>query len=432
MNLLRRTRMFLDKALIDARKPVRELKFAASVGLVAGYGVFIIGAAPLMAAVVRQDEGHQQDHDVHRQQVHSDADGNIEIVVVQDDESGDVPLLKKFKSDHDVQLHQFHSGKDENVEVIVLGDDEEKGASAKLHRHLVELLHHNNSGQIDAGQLARKLKSAHKIHVRGLDDGKGGNIKVVVVGDDEQPGKRHNRGVEFLHRGRPGKVDHHELANRLRKIADQLDGTGHGAHAELELHSELKMIEGEDIGVLIERIADSHNGSRSVEMKPGSGKHVAPGSGGDAKKLIIEKLFADHRKGHVHGDQAKVILRALGNDDPNVMVEKIHIDREDNANIKAKAILHALEHDADHNIIVDKINVDQDRSSHAHEFRFRNATTSDEALDQDLRELRKELQRLREEVNKLRSDRPAPTRKRDRLKEEHETGLLELVSDSAI
>ena len=43
----------------------------------------------------------------------------------------------------------------------------------------------------------------------------------------------------------------------------------------------------------------------------------------------------------------------------NVIVEEIHLDRDENASAKAKVILHALEHDADHNVVVDKIDVDR-------------------------------------------------------------------------
>lgn len=303
MNLLCRAKMFLEAARNDAPTPLRALTLVTSIGLLIGYGSFANCAAP--AAALLQDDDHQKDHNARRHEIHSHSDGNIEVVVVRD-------------------------------------DDQEAKDDEGLHRHLLELLHDEKSGKVNHQALIEMLKANHKIHLHRLHSEQGGDHEVVVIKADAEEGdddvELHSHLVERLHGKISGKVNHQELAEKLRQIADRLEAHDENAHPKHEVRRKIEILRKTD----------------------------------EPQQLIIELKAENDEKAHSHdGDHAKMIL-------------------------------HLKEDDAGHNVFVEEIQGDREHEPHANKL-F--GTTSDEGLDQAIRELKIELQQLRQKLNQLRSER---------------------------
>ena len=130
MNLLRRAKMILEPASIDAQSPFRTLTFIACLGLLISYGSYAYCTTPDPAAVRIQDPDHSGDrnNDAQQQQQPSDSDGKLEIIVAQEGDQ------------HDGDQHD--------------GDQARQDWSRVLHDHLTQLLHEN----MDQRDLARRLR----------------------------------------------------------------------------------------------------------------------------------------------------------------------------------------------------------------------------------------------------------------------------------
>jgi hypothetical protein len=70
-----------------------------------------------------------------------------------------------------------------------------------------------------------------------------------------------------------------------------------------------------------------------------------------------------------------------------------------------KIVWHAKEHDAVHNVVVERLHLDEDHNTRVHESHASEGKTSDEGLDASIRDLKNELKELRMELKELRSDR---------------------------
>ncbi len=172
MNLLRRAKMILEPASIDAQSPFRTLTFIICLGLLISYGSYAYCTTPEPAAVKIQDPDHSADHnnDAHQQLHPSASDGNVEVIVVQEGDQHD-------------------------------GDHAHDDLMRLLHDHLTQLLHEN----LDHRELARRLHEfADHLEAGGNDgqsnhdargnvevhQGDGHSINVEITRDDNNPSQR--------------------------------------------------------------------------------------------------------------------------------------------------------------------------------------------------------------------------------------------------
>ena len=438
MNLLRRAKMTLGPVSGCAQSPFRTLTMVASMGLLVGYGSIAQCAIFAPAVIATQDHDHAKQHDVLLQEIHSDHDENVKVIVLQDGDSDHKDLIKKLHADHNVQLHKLHSGEDGNVEIVVLQDGEEGHAG-----------------------LLKKLGANHKIQVHRRHSDKDGNVEVFVTKGGEQDldvnVELHGHLAEMLHGKVSGNVDHKELARKLRAIADQLDGKGDAVHAKHKHHNiEIHHGGGHEIhidkGAIVEKLRH-----RIVELHADSGNRIVHNKTGEPRHMIIDLKKDGKGNVHVHeGDHKKMVLHAKKHDaHHNVVVDKIHVDGDHEIHVEIGSngekpnheifefktdsgkhivlgksgdprqmiielktdgkgdvhvldgdhknmILHAKKHGAHHDVIVDKIHGASDHKPHAHKSQVGNGKTSGEK-DRSMDAMRDELKQLRRELNQLRS-----------------------------
>lgn len=315
MNILRRAKMILEPASLDAQSPLRTLTLIVCVGLVIGYGSYAYCTMPnpVMASIQDpdQDHDHHADHDVdvHQHQSHSDHDGNVELVVVQE--------------------HDGHDGDDQKAWL----------------RHLAQLLHGAEAGQ----------------------------------------------------------VDHQEFARKLRQLADHLDGPNNHAHEDPAAHRHAKLHQHGDHVVDVQVIGHGgHPKHQRIKVVPKRAGRTIRHKAGESIQRIIEVTPEIHddiirvnpkiiKKPHSHvGDRKQIVVRVDENDPRHkIWVEEIHGAHDPDAH----------EHSAhEHSEHERKIH-----ERHANELHFGRAQTSDDDLGRAIRELKNEVQQLRRELHQLRS-----------------------------
>lgn len=335
MKFVRHATMSLKSELIRSQFPFRTLTLITCLGLFVGYGSVATAAAVARPVAILQDEDHPQHVVVELEEHQLDADGNIEVIMVQEGESSPSRLLEKFDTNHNVTLHRLDPGQDGNVEVIVTKGDEQDG-DVDLHGHLVELL-----------------------HGPGTD-----------------------------------KINHQELARKLRDIAHQLEGQTTNAQPNHKLHQKIEIHEGGEHEIHAEKLADVLSKHRGIHrFKIDSGGRFLLKNANEPRQMIIELESDNDSTAHAH--------------------EGVH----------EQIVVHDQEQHSGQNIIVEKIHEEGDDNPLAAELRFGTAETTGEEAQSSVGALRAELQQLRNELNQLRSKRDTPRAKRKRRKEDGKTGL---------
>ena len=331
MNLLRPTTFTMNTKRLA---PFHALTVVASLGLLAVLGANAQCAMPAAIAASQQDDDDKKKRSVKIHKHHGDQDENVEVIVMQDGDADHRVVLDRLKK-HNIRIHERHGGDDENVEVVVIQGD--KQDDSDLHKHVVGLLHGNGS------------------------EG----------------------------------VNHKELAKKLREIADQLDGSSHTAHPQLELHQhDVEIHHGGAHKIQIEKRSGSSKPShRIIEFNTETGKRINLNKTGAPHEMTIELKIDEHGNVHASNDGHR------------------------------KMILHAKELEPGHNIIVEEIQVTGDDNPQEEKLHFGSGATSDEGGLSAMEKLRHELHQLRQELGQLRSKKVSSGENRLRLIEESKNRL---------
>ena len=309
--------------------------------------------------VVLVQEGNDDPDVAKKIRVHLDhkkleADGNVEVVVLQEVDSDHPKILKRHDGGKHMQLFKLDPAQNEKIEVIQIQEDD-PDLKAKLKGHVVDLLHGRHSG----------------------------------------------------------KSDHHELARQLRAIADKLDGKhsdGHGQHKvllDLDIHDHEKHGQHDK-----PRVIEEKKRARKIELKKESGTHLNLKRADGPFRWVIEAEGKAKRKSGSDDDQARVIVQGKHAVDSkhNVIVEKIEKNSARDAG-KGHVVVRAKKLDPDHNVVIEEMLVGQDEHSASGNLFFGHGKTSDEGHDKSLTELKNELEDLRRELDQLQSKKRAASAK---------------------
>lgn len=390
------------KAPGGALGPLRIFATAASVGLLAGWGAVAVGAIPAIAA---QDQDPEENVKVEVKRIQSDGGENIEVIVVGEDGVDHKALLKKLKEKHGIDIKNLHGDQGQNVEVEVIVDGEGKSNHQALLKKLktkrnVELKKlHGDQGQnvevevfaIDDGDanhqdVLKKLKTKHNIDVEKLHVDHGGNVDVFVVKDDNQHvavlDKIHGQAAKFVLQKAKGKSNHHDLANQLRAIADQLDGKNlHSAHPNVKLNRKIEVHRSGDHDIRVFKHKNQiKKNNQVVDLSPDSGKRLRIVKSGEPHEVILD--VSPEGPHAVHGKQERLLLQ------------------------------HAKELASAHGVIVKDMRGPDHDHGHAHEHESSGGKTSAESGVSTLEDLKSELEALRKDLQKLRSKRKPQQKQR--------------------
>ena len=387
----------------------------ASVGLLIGYGSVANSAVTVpVATVMQEDDDHDHDHEAHEHENHSHSDGNVEVIVVQEGDVSSQNAAKKILAKHNIKLHELLSG-DGNHEIVVIDSDGKGGDVSKdLHKHMVQILHGKKSGNVIRKELVNKLSAKHNVHLHELLSKQGGDHEIVVIKNDDDESEvdannLHKHLIEIVQSQESGDVDRHSIANKLRQLADQLDATNSAKQTGKKFRKKIEIRGNGGHGIHIEKRAlNKSSNQKVIEFTTESGKHLVIDKVGEPQNVVIE-LKTD---GNIHahgGEHSKKIIRANGqvivldtdhDSDHNVVVDEIRLDGTVDL-LSARKKGKKLESKA--NVFVKKIRGDREHQNHAKELHFGHGATSDEAMEDSLDDFRKELQRLRKDLKELKS-----------------------------
>ena len=318
-------------------------------------------------------------------------DGDIELVVIAGGDSNEhTEVLKRHKG----QLRKLLS--DDNVKVEVIVTDE---------------------AEADGPKLLKKLRSSHDALNSKLHLGSGDHNVFVVRSDsdDDTVLHQHKHLVEILHNQESGKNDLRSLANKLRQLADQLEAMHGTEYSANKSHKRIKVApKGKNKFHFEKKSGKSKPDQKVMQWKTSAGEKVIVGQPGQAKTMIVEVKPDDDRQ-HSHSvgkSQKKIVLRGDAHEaHGNLFVEKIELDSKDQDPVDvARKIIGQIKKkstspNAVQNIVVEALAADSDKKIDLKKGKSFKWKSSPKEMDSSIQDLRKELKELRRQIKELQADR---------------------------
>lgn len=368
MKLLRRAKMILEPRSVDVGSPFRALTFVACVGMLASFGSYAYCSLPgPAAAAMQEDESEDQNVELHEYLVQSDDEGEgvfrVKLSPKQEgqemiirlnqgsDNSEIARQLRKLADQLEANAHAPHAKKQYHKRII-----RRKGNAPlkvfEVHEHKSDKAHksHSAHGDHDAHEMKVEIHADHTVD----EDGK---TQLKIQAHPKMLHKLHkdsNHKVEWVQDFKFDtakdlnvelKEDHNILVENEHKII--IANNIHKAHPNVKIH---KGHEGELI---------------HIEELQGDGSS-------DGKRVVLE----------IDGDSG--LLRKLAPKGGTLVVDSVDLSKKGTFLIEGHGKAHG--------------NVVFERKLHP-------GQTSEDDIDDTLRQLKKEIHQLRNEIDRLKSKR---------------------------